>query len=57
MVNKNSMENVTVVTKMDIEQVNSQRKPSLKENVSIATNKGTNPQNARPRNGTQWKKL
>ena len=42
MVNQNSVENAIVITSQDTEQVNVQRKPSLKENVSIATIKGTN---------------
>ena len=46
MVNQNSMENVIVATSMDTEQVNAKRKPSLKESVTITTNKDTNLQNA-----------
>ena len=42
---------------MDIELVNASRKPNLKESISIATSKGPNLQNARPRNGTEHNKL
>ena len=57
MVKKNSMESVTTIISMDIEQVNAQRNLSLKESVTIATNKETNLQSARPRSGTQLRKL
>ena len=51
------MENVTVVTNMEIEQVNTQRKISLKENVSHATNKVINLQSVEPRIGILLKNL
>ena len=41
MVNQSSVESFIVATNQDIEQVNAQRNLSLKESVSIATNKGT----------------
>ena len=43
--------NVTVVTNMDIRQVNAQRKLSLKENVSYATKKFISLQSVEPRIG------
>ena len=45
------MKNVTIVTSMDIEKVNAQRKLSLKENVLHATNKVINLQSAETRIG------
>ena len=44
------MVNFTVVTSMDIEQVNAQRKLSLKENASHVTNKIINLQSVVTRN-------
>ena len=41
MVKKNLMESVTTIISMDIKQVNAQRNLSLKESVTIATNKDT----------------
>ena len=57
MINQNLMESVIVATSMDIEKVNAQRNLSLKESVTIARNKDTNLQSAKPRNGTQHNKL
>ena len=52
MVNQNSMESVIVAISMVIKQVNVKRNPSLKVNVTIARNKNTNLQSAKPRSGT-----
>ena len=54
---KNSMESTIVATSMVIEKVNAKRNLSLKESVTIVRNKDTNLYSAKPRNGTQLKKL
>ena len=57
MVKKNSMESVTIAISMVIEQVNVKKNLSLKVNGTIARNKNTNPQSAKPSSGTQQNKL
>lgn len=56
MVKQYSMENVTIIISMVIEQLNAQINLSLKESVTIATNKDTNLQSVRLRSRTQQRK-